>query len=81
MRKEAHLVLHELEELFKQRYVSSFSLALVHAGLGQRDEAFAGLEDAYDQHPDTIVILKVYPWLDGLRSDPRFTELTRRVGL
>jgi DNA-binding winged helix-turn-helix (wHTH) protein/TolB-like protein/Tfp pilus assembly protein PilF len=80
-RKQARGVLHELEALSRQRYISHFSRALVHVGLGDKDKAFASLEGALNEHSDSIVILKVYPWLDSVRSDPRFTDLTRRIGL
>ena len=81
LQKQAGGVLGELEALSKRRYISPFSRALVHAGLGDRDQAFMSLKGAFNEHSDSIVILKVYPWLDGLRSDPRFTDLMRRVGL
>lgn len=80
-RDQARQILGELKEMSKQRYISPFSRALIYAGLGERDDAFAGLEKAYDEHSDIIVILKVYPWLDSLRADPRYTRLLSRVGL
>ncbi len=80
-RKEARRILAELDQWSKQRYISPFSRALVNAGLGNRDEALKLLEDAYSEHSDSMVILKVYPWLDDLRSDARFNDLLRRVGL
>ncbi len=80
-RDKAQRITAELKELANHRYISPFSRALVYAGLGEKDEAFAWLEKAYHEHSDSIVILKVYPWLDPLRSDPRFADLMRRVGL
>ena len=53
----------------------------IYAALGQRDQAFEWLNKAYDQHDLQLVSLKVDPTLDGLRSDPRFADLVRRVGL
>jgi hypothetical protein len=54
---------------------------LVYAGLGKRDEAFALLDETYHEHSDSIVILGYIPWVDNLRSDPRFPKLLQRIGL
>jgi hypothetical protein len=54
---------------------------LIHAGLGDRDEALAWLEKAYDERSDYMPYLRLEPMLDGLRSDPRFAALVERVGL
>lgn len=80
-RSEAQEMMSELERLSRQRYISPFHRALVYAGLGKRDEAFALLDDTYNEHSDSIVILGVYPWVDNLRSDPRFPKLLQRIGL
>jgi TolB-like protein/DNA-binding winged helix-turn-helix (wHTH) protein/Tfp pilus assembly protein PilF len=74
-------VLLQLEQLSKRRYVSPFYLALVHVGLGQKNEAFAWLEKCYEERSSQLVWLNVNPAFDRLRSDARFTELVRRVGL
>ena len=57
------------------------SVAEIYGALGQKDEAFAWLNKAYEQHDMQMVSLKVNPTVDPLRSDPRFVELVRRVGL
>lgn len=80
-RDKARKIIDELKELSKQRYVSSFSIAIIHAGLGEEDEALTLLEKAYEEHSDTMVILKGYPLLDSLSTNPRFTKLQQRVGL
>jgi TolB-like protein/DNA-binding winged helix-turn-helix (wHTH) protein len=80
-RAEALAVLEGLRQLSATRYVSPYSVALVHAGLGDRDQAFAWLDKAYDERSDYMPYLKLEPMLDGLRSDPRFDALVRRVGL
>jgi hypothetical protein len=61
--------------------VSSYSIAGIHAALGQREPAFEWLNKACEQRDVQLVSLKVDPTLDHLRSDPRFTDLVRRVGL
>ncbi|MGH9555268.1 MAG: protein kinase domain-containing protein [Terriglobales bacterium] len=78
---EARKILDELLGVSKRRYVPAYSLATVHAGLGDKDQAFAYLEKACEERGFYIHTLKVDPRLDSLRSDPRFASLLRRVGL
>ena len=80
-RERAQATLRELTELAKRRYVQPYSIALICTALGQKDRAFAWLERAYEDRSSYMVYLKVEPMLDGLRSDPRFSDLLRRVGL
>ncbi len=80
-RHEALKVLDKLTQLSKRRYVPSYHIARIYAGLGEKDEAFAWLEKAYAQRDGWLNWLRVDPTLDSLRSDPRFTSLLRRVGL
>lgn len=78
---EAAQVLGELLELSQRQYVSPYEFALIHLGLGEMDEAFDCLRQAYLEHSDRLIYLKVDPRLDGLRSDRRFTNLLQLVGL
>ena len=78
---EARRLLVQLEELSKRKYVPPFFIATIYIGLGQKDRAFDLLEKAYQQHHPHLVYLKVQPVYDPLRSDPRFDNLLRRVGL
>jgi TolB-like protein/Tfp pilus assembly protein PilF len=73
--------LSELDQLAKQRYVSPYERAVVHAGLGETEPAFSWLEKAYAERVGWLVSLQVDPRLDRLRADPRFGNLVRRVGL
>jgi TolB-like protein/DNA-binding winged helix-turn-helix (wHTH) protein/Flp pilus assembly protein TadD len=59
----------------------TFGAALVHTGLGEKDEAFHSLEKAIDLRAPLIVLLKVDPRFDSLRQDPRFPNLLRRMNL
>ena len=78
---EAQRVLNELKESSKRRYVSLYGIAAIHAGLGEHDQAFEWLEKAYEERSGWLVWLKSEPVSDVLRSDPRFQNLLRRVGL
>ena len=62
-------------------YVSQAELAVLFAGLGDKEQAFAALERAYAAHDFQLQFLKVESHYDSLRSDPRFADLLRRVGL
>jgi hypothetical protein len=59
----------------------NYWIAVAYAALGERDAAFAELENAYQAHDFFVRRLKGDPFLDPLRSDPRFADLTRRLGL
>ena len=78
---EARSVLKGLLRSSAERYVSPYHIALIYNGLGERDEALAQLERAYAQHDHAMVFLKVEPRWNNLRSEPRFQDLLRRVGL
>lgn len=78
---EAEKVLNELLDLNNRRYVTSAAIAYVYIGLGDKDRAFVWLEKAYQERSNFIAYLSVVPLVDSLRSDPRFSDLLRRVGL
>lgn len=58
-----------------------YEAAIAYAKLGENDQAFKFLEEAYRQHYSGLVWLKVDPEIENLRQDPRYTEMLRRVGL
>jgi TolB-like protein/Tfp pilus assembly protein PilF len=68
-----------LEEAAKYAYVSPVHFAVLHAQLGENDQAFAWLEKAFEERQPWLGQLKVDPQFEPLRSDPRFGELIRRV--
>ncbi len=79
---EAQRVLHEMLELAGRRHVDAFCVALVYAGLGEQDHAFEWLENACNNHSSWLTqMAKNNPTLDGLRPDPRFQNILRRMGL
>jgi len=71
----------QLQRLSEHSYVSAHDVALVYAGLVERDKAFAWLDKTYEEHSFNLIHLKVEPRFDPLRSDPRFADLLRRIGL
>ncbi len=80
-REEAQKNLDELLQLSKQRYVSPTSIAMIYAALGDKDQAFAWLEKANDVRDLNVVRLQVDPRYASLRSDSRFADLVRRIGI
>ena len=80
-RGEALAALQELTALSKSRYVPPYHFAWIYAGLGDRDRAIAELEKVYREHTQHVVDFKTVPMFDTLRSDPRYADLVRRVGL
>ncbi len=78
-RSEALRALEQLLTLSKRVQVSKYAIATVYAGLGDKDQAIARLEQAYDEHSFLVAGLKVDPELDSLRTDPRFQDLLRRL--
>jgi tetratricopeptide (TPR) repeat protein len=80
-KEKAMQILDDLTELSKQRYVASYFFAGIHIGLGENDRAMECLEKAYEEHSHWLIYLHIDPSMDGLRSEPRFQELLRRIGL
>jgi TolB-like protein len=80
-RDQAMKTLDQLQQMAKERYVSAYSFAIVYEGLGDKEKAFQWLEKGYQERVFEMNYLKVDPLLEGLRSDPRFGDLVRRVGL
>jgi tetratricopeptide (TPR) repeat protein len=78
---KARKSLEELRELSKRRYVSPYWIAMLYAGLGDSDKAFEWLEMAYTEKSGGMVWLQAESQWDTIRSDPRFQDLMRRIGL
>jgi TolB-like protein/DNA-binding winged helix-turn-helix (wHTH) protein/Tfp pilus assembly protein PilF len=68
-------------ETAKTRRVSPYSLAMLHASLGEPGPAFDYLERAFEERDPMLVSIRVDPAFDPLRAGPRFNELLRRIGL
>ncbi len=80
-RAEAEGLLNAFQQLSRHQYVDPYSIAEVYAGLGERDRTFEWLERAYSVHSGAMVWLKADPFWGKVRSDPRYADLLRRVGL
>jgi DNA-binding winged helix-turn-helix (wHTH) protein/TolB-like protein/Flp pilus assembly protein TadD len=78
---DAQKILQELQQLSKEGYVSPYHLAMVYVGLGEQDKTFDWLEKAFAEREGRMTILKSAPEFDSLRSDPRYIDLVRRIGL
>lgn len=74
-------MLAEMKDLQRVRYVSNCNFAVVYAGLGESDLAFASLEKAFAAHDGNLIYLKTDPLLADLRGDPRFAEMLKRLGM
>src|SRR5262249_28322641 len=78
---KARQIFDDLAKLAQQRYVPSYCLAGIYVGLGEDDRAMEYLEKAYEEHSHWLIYLHIDPSMDPLRSNPRFQDLLRRVGL
>jgi TolB-like protein/Tfp pilus assembly protein PilF len=78
---EARAVLSELSVRRREQHLRSVYFALVHTGLGERDEALDWLEKAYEERDIWLTWLKQDPTFDSLRSEPRFTALIKKIGV
>jgi eukaryotic-like serine/threonine-protein kinase len=72
---------HLVAEAREGQYVTHFAPAMIRAGLGEQDRAFAELDSAYAERSWAMFTLRADPAFDGVRADPRFTRLLKRVGL
>jgi hypothetical protein len=78
---EAKKILNELKRQPKLDPLSLISLAATHSVMGEKREALELLEAAYQERVSMLIFLGVLPMFDNIRSDPRFADLLRRIGL
>ncbi len=77
---EARKMLDNLVRRSETRYVPAYGIAMIYAGLGDRDRVFEWLQKAYEDRSTSMAYLKVDPILKDYRSDPRFAALAQRIG-
>jgi tetratricopeptide (TPR) repeat protein len=78
---EASRILNELKRQPKLDPVTLIALADTYSVLGDKDEAFEFLEAAFQERAGLLILLGIRPTLDNIRSDPRYADLLRRMGL
>lgn len=78
---EALALLEELLEISKREYVEPMFIVIIYAALGDKEQAMQWLQKGYENRTPYMTYLKTEPGLDPLRSDPRFVELCRKMGL
>ena len=80
-RSDALKIMADLQALAEKRYSSPVKIACIYAALGDKEHAFEWLEKGYAGRSDHLTLLKTDCMFDSLRSDQRFADLVRRVGL
>jgi eukaryotic-like serine/threonine-protein kinase len=81
-RADAEKKIEQLKKLSQQTYVPAFSIAVIYTGLGEKDRAFEWLDKAYEQREGWLGWYFLFdPEFDNLRSDRRYSNLLRRIGL
>jgi serine/threonine protein kinase/tetratricopeptide (TPR) repeat protein len=78
---EARKVLNQLQERSQQTYVQPMWIAVIDLALGDKEQAFDWMQKAYADRSSWMIYLKIDPYFDSVRSEPRFADLLRRVGL
>ena len=80
-RRDALRLLEELKRRKQTAYVPAAAFIFAYLGLGENEQVFVWLEQAYKEQSNVLQTLKVHPFFDPIRSDPRFVDLLHRVGL
>jgi TolB-like protein/Flp pilus assembly protein TadD len=80
-RAQALHLINELKQRQQTEYVPPGAFINPYLALGEYDQAFVWFERAYQEHSNILQFLKVHPFFDPVRGDPRFADLMRRVGL
>jgi len=80
-RGDAMRLLAELKRRKAAGYIPAGAFVNAYLGLGDKEQTFYWLEQAYKEQSNILQFLKSHPYFDPIRSDPRFVDLTRRVGL
>jgi Tfp pilus assembly protein PilF len=80
-KEKAQKILTELEGRAKKESISGYQFALIYTGLGERDKTFSALEKAVRERSTLLTYVKMDPRFDPIRSDARFIDILRRIGL
>ena len=79
--ENARVILHRLENVSHLRHVSSYDIATIYVGLGNKDSAFEWLRKASQDRDEGMLLLRIDPMLDSLRTDERFSRLLESSAL
>lgn len=80
-RGDALRLLADLKQRRKAGYIPAAAFVNAYLGLGDNEQAFYWLEQAYKEKSNILQFVKTHPYFDPIRSDPRFADLIHRVGL
>jgi tetratricopeptide (TPR) repeat protein len=80
-RGDALRLLSDLKRRRKAGYIPAAAFVNAYLGLGDHEQAFYWLEQAYKEQSNILQFVKTHPYFDPIRSDPRFADLVHRVGL
>jgi TolB-like protein/Tfp pilus assembly protein PilF len=80
-RNEAEEILEQLNVLSQKTLVSSLSLAMIYAALGEKEQALDRIETGIEEREEKVAYIKVNPAFDSLHSEPRFIEILKKIGL
>ncbi len=80
-REVALRLLDQIKGLSPEKYVDAYFVASIYAGLGENDQAFEWLNKGYEERSSGMLSLKVHPFWNNLRDDPRFTALLKKMNL
>ncbi len=80
-RSDAMRLIAELQQRSRKGYVPAGAMVNAYLGIGDNEQAFVWLEKAYQEQSNMLQFIKVHPFFDPIRSDPRFTSLVHRIGL
>jgi TolB-like protein/Flp pilus assembly protein TadD len=78
-RQDAEKIIERFKELGRTQYVMAYHIALIYSALGDKDKAIAELERSADEHDYLLPRIKVEPFFDPLRDDPRFDRIVKRL--
>jgi hypothetical protein len=80
-RKAAEHLLSRLSAVARSKHVPAYQFAIIYSGLGNADEAMKWLERAYEERSGFLLYIRYEPLFDRVRTDPRFLEFERRIGV
>ena len=78
-KSDATAALRQMNELTREEYVTPYGIALIFAGMNDKEHAIQWLQNAYEGRSHWLVWLNLDPRFDNVRSDPRFADLLRRM--